>query len=66
MTKRLSLLAASLTFAGSIAGFHLTTAVREPVAATPRAALHPASDVEPSNRVSGDDCPRVGRLSEET
>jgi hypothetical protein len=30
MTKRLPLLAALLTFAGSIAGFHLTTAVGEP------------------------------------
>ncbi len=30
MTSRLSLLAALLTFAGSIAGFHLTTAGGEP------------------------------------
>ena len=66
MTKRLSLLAALLTFAGSIAGFHLTTTVGEPVAATPRAALHPAADTEPSTRDDAGDCPRVERLSEET
>ena len=66
MTSRLPLLAVLLTFAGSLAGFHLTTATAEPVAVTPRAALHPAADMAPSDPATpGDDCPKVGRLWEE-
>ncbi len=66
MRSRLSVVAAVLTFAGSLAGFHFATPTAEPVAATPRAELHPAAGAERSDRPAADrDCPEARRLWEE-
>ena len=65
MRSRLAMLAALLTFAGSMAGFHLTAAAGVPSTGGPDDPAQAAVDEAPVTRVVVDrGCP-VGRLWEE-